>query len=783
MAAGSIVIDLLLKSGSFETDTKRAEKRLNEMRKEAEAVGKVIGVAFVAAAAGLVYMVKSAIDSADAMGKASQAAGIAVDQFSALAYAAKLSGVESEGLSTALNILNKKIASSDQLFSDLGINVRKASGEFKNGDEVLGELADRFAALPIGSLKSQIALDLLGKSGAKLVPLLNLGSSGIKQLKEEAASLGIVISSETARAAEEFNDNITRLKESSSALGLAIAQKVLPVLNDLLQKTLDNARAFGTLRGAFVTFYEATLGGTGQIDVLREKSAEAKKEIVDLREQIKRIGDNKSLFSNKDNYQQRLLPGLEKELAEREKQAEQIQRSIARITAETEASSKSGEQAKQQLAANIEANRYLSTLKQQSDALVKMTAVERVLKDIQEGKLKNIAPAMREAILNEAKLIDARTKVAKAPTSEAERYLESLVKQEEATLNLTSLEKALNDIQKGRLEGLTPALKKQILAQAELNDVNKAAYESRTSQIEVETRIAKANLDSVDSIVKSNAALREEINLMGLDQVAVLSLEKARTSSLRAMKEEQRVRLELSGIAETQLQVLDAEIAALREREELLGKKIDKTFAIQSAEAAKKTGESMRDTLGDSIEQGILDGFRHGGSLAEIFLRELKAQFARTILRPLIQPAVNAGNSGINDVFSSLASLFKYGGSSNNPSAGNYQNQFDLGFGLATGTNYVPSDNFPALLHKGEAVVPAKYNPANGGAQVTVHNYASAEVQTKQNDDGTLEIIIQKAAKLAHSMVAADHRSGTGPSSAALKSRGLSMDIGLARRA
>lgn len=43
MAAGSIVIDLLMKTGSFETDTKRAEKRLAELRKEAAASAKVIG--------------------------------------------------------------------------------------------------------------------------------------------------------------------------------------------------------------------------------------------------------------------------------------------------------------------------------------------------------------------------------------------------------------------------------------------------------------------------------------------------------------------------------------------------------------------------------------------------------------------------------------------------------------------------------------------------------------------------------------------------------------------
>ena len=32
-------------------------------------------------------------------------------------------------------------------------------------------------------------------------------------------------------------------------------------------------------------------------------------------------------------------------------------------------------------------------------------------------------------------------------------------------------------------------------------------------------------------------------------------------------------------------------------------------------------------------------------------------------------------------------------------------------FGYAKGLDYVPYDNYPALLHKGEAVVPAKYNP------------------------------------------------------------------------
>lgn len=47
---------------------------------------------------------------------------------------------------------------------------------------------------------------------------------------------------------------------------------------------------------------------------------------------------------------------------------------------------------------------------------------------------------------------------------------------------------------------------------------------------------------------------------------------------------------------------------------------------------------------------------------------------------------------------------------------------------LASGTNYVPRDNFPALLHQGEAVVPRAMNPyaggqgwGGGGPQITFH--------------------------------------------------------------
>uniref|UniRef100_UPI0037BF49D3 hypothetical protein n=1 Tax=Flavobacterium sp. TaxID=239 RepID=UPI0037BF49D3 len=59
------------------------------------------------------------------------------------------------------------------------------------------------------------------------------------------------------------------------------------------------------------------------------------------------------------------------------------------------------------------------------------------------------------------------------------------------------------------------------------------------------------------------------------------------------------------------------------------------------------------------------------------------------------------------------------------------------GIKLATGTNYVPYDGFQASLHKGEAVVPAKYNPAaggTGGSNITYSPVINIDSRTDQAD-------------------------------------------------
>lgn len=89
-----------------------------------------------------------------------------------------------------------------------------------------------------GPAKTALALKVFGKAGAELIPLLNEGRDGIARYSAELRSLGGEVSPETAKAADEFNDNLDKLKVTAGGLALQMATALLPTLVDI-QKQLQ----------------------------------------------------------------------------------------------------------------------------------------------------------------------------------------------------------------------------------------------------------------------------------------------------------------------------------------------------------------------------------------------------------------------------------------------------------------------------------------------------------------------------------------------------------------
>lgn len=191
-------------------------------------------------AAGFGAMVKGAINTADEMGKLASKAGTTVEAFTALNYAASLADVSTEQLGTGLRILSKNAEAAAEgsskaraIFERLGITVQDASGALKPTGALFEEVARKLGNLPDGATKTALAMQALGKSGAELIPLLNDGADGFERITAEAKKAGQVIDGETSKAAQQFNDDMTRLNKSFEGIAISLAKDLVPGLATL----------------------------------------------------------------------------------------------------------------------------------------------------------------------------------------------------------------------------------------------------------------------------------------------------------------------------------------------------------------------------------------------------------------------------------------------------------------------------------------------------------------------------------------------------------------------
>lgn len=245
MSVGALIFEIIANTAKFETDTgraaKTADKRAKEIEKSFSQMGAKIGkaLALIGGPTGLGLMIKSSIDAAAELDDLSQKTGIAVESLSRLQYAAGLEGVEDLGASLAK--LSKTIATDAEMFEVLGVEIEDANGNLRTTEDVLLDLADLFAKSADGTRKAALAQELFGKSGAALIPFLNKGRDGIKELTAEADRLGITISSETAKAADDFNNSMFRLKSGIKGAINEITEGLLPSLNRISEAMVKSA--------------------------------------------------------------------------------------------------------------------------------------------------------------------------------------------------------------------------------------------------------------------------------------------------------------------------------------------------------------------------------------------------------------------------------------------------------------------------------------------------------------------------------------------------------------
>ena len=245
---GALRANLGLDSAQFNDGLKQAQSSLSKFAGYAKTGLMAAAAAGTAAVGALSLAVKGTIDAADDMSKAALKVGIPIEELSRLKYAADLSGVSFEGLQTSVGRLSRQmndakngLASAAEPFEQLGIAVTNADGSLRSSSDVMKDIADRFATMPEGAEKTALAMELMGRSGANMIPMLNGGSEALGSLMAEAETFGQVFTQEMGSSAEAFNDNISRLTGTLGSLTAQITADLLPYLEQFSNWLVENA--------------------------------------------------------------------------------------------------------------------------------------------------------------------------------------------------------------------------------------------------------------------------------------------------------------------------------------------------------------------------------------------------------------------------------------------------------------------------------------------------------------------------------------------------------------
>lgn len=832
MAAGGIgalTVSIGLDAAQFTDGLSKAQQQAKQfsdtITKQAAAIGVALAGAFSAVA--FVDLVKGAIDAADHLNDLSKKTGIAVDTLGGIGFAASQAGGDLESATAATGKLNKSLAEAaagnveaGAAFKALGIAVKDSSGQTRDAGSVLVDVAAKFSQYADGPEKSALALKIFGKAGADMIPVLDDGAASL-QANIAYFQRYSGVTKEVAEQADAFNDTLGKVNLINKSLGTTIAAETLPVLQQLADAYLaakENSTLFTTAAGAVRVVLEtvavvgrtvidtfAGIGDTigaaaaGLAAIARgefEQAHQIKIAYDEASEARRKAGDefNKKILGPKDT-----LDGGTNLFA-----GQTPKKPPAPGLPDTTAAANASAILKKQLDGQIKLIQDFA--KSQADALQFVNAYAEA--EYEQGLSSQKAffdsqSANRAAALaNQLKDIDAEiaaqrkfasNKVA-SPTDRvaAEEKIKLLTKQRSDVV-----QKAANDDSLALLKNAAAVQQLQdryndflgTLAQGAGNDAAAANIRIGQQVRDAATLLIQAGQDP-------SAAAALGVQLKGISDLAIAQKDYAKLLQASASIEAQ-VFLDAQaggkGELETLAAVRDArqgQIEQLRQAAEAaraladaVGSDEAKKFADDLALAFKKAAAEI-DPLAAKFNSLFEDSFSNAFTSFITGTKSAKdafKDFAASVISEIANIAAKnlakqifgdvGGSSGLGGILSSLFGL----GSFTNPGVTQGSGAIvPSGTPLASGTNYVPYDGFKATLHKGEAVVPAKYNATaggRGGGDVFITNNAPAQVSTSRDSNGQLQIVIDAAVDQAHTRVASDLASGTGIASQGLKNR------------
>jgi hypothetical protein len=178
-------------------------------------------------------------EAAERVQHLSQQFGMATGEVQKLQGVATATGIPIEALTKGMGFLDRNMANAaagSKMAKSAMDQVGVSYNDGRTQMEKLATVADKFKNMDDGPKKVALAMQLFGRSGRELIPILNLGSQGIEQLNKKMEEYGVQNDDAIAKGvalAESVNETKLGFMGIQNVLTSALAPVFKIIVDDL----------------------------------------------------------------------------------------------------------------------------------------------------------------------------------------------------------------------------------------------------------------------------------------------------------------------------------------------------------------------------------------------------------------------------------------------------------------------------------------------------------------------------------------------------------------------
>ena len=219
---------------------------LNAVGEKAQVVAektKALSAAAAGALAGIVTLTVTAAKQADEWDTMSQQIGLSTEAIQKFQYASERVDVDFSTITGAITRMKSNLDSTSGVWEKIGVQVKDQHGQYRDIEAIFFDTIKALSRIENETERDTVAMDIFGKKANELAGIIDDGGRSLKELGDEAESLGLIVSDEDIDRMTQYDDLLEGMKAQIKAALVSVAIPAIEALTPLVLKLSEAIKA------------------------------------------------------------------------------------------------------------------------------------------------------------------------------------------------------------------------------------------------------------------------------------------------------------------------------------------------------------------------------------------------------------------------------------------------------------------------------------------------------------------------------------------------------------